>query len=160
MSTISINNNNNHNQIHQEFAILSSSHNELNQLEGSISNTNHATTVDQLTTVSLDNLSIFGSKPNAIVRPLQRDTPPASDGALTNGIAKRIKRLEDDKNFLDKLTQKRNFNKPTIARDDLHHNKPLFITTVPRGIFLPPAQPLPPIPNKKVSQTRTLLTSS
>lgn len=61
-------------------------------------------------TTSLDNLTIFGTKPNAIVRPLQRETP-AEDG-LNDGFAKTIKRIEDDQNFLEKLSQKRNqFNK-------------------------------------------------
>lgn len=59
---------------------------------------------------SLENLTIFGTKPNAIVRPLQRETP-APDG-LSDGIAKRIKQIEDDKVFLEKLTQKRQFNRP------------------------------------------------
>lgn len=70
------------------------------------------TTVTDTSETSFDTLTIFGTKPNAIVRPLQRETPAVEDG-LNDGFAKRIKQIEDDKSFLEKLAQKRHqFNKP------------------------------------------------
>lgn len=64
------------------------------------------------TSNSSENLTVFGKKPNAIVRPLQRETPAIEDGINNDGFAKRIKQIENDKTFLDKLAQKRHqFNK-------------------------------------------------
>lgn len=76
----------------------------------------------QPATENLDNLTVFGAKPNAIVRPLQRETPATEDG-LSDGFAKRIKQIEDDKSFLEKLVQKRHqFNK---ANRDLFPREPV-----------------------------------
>lgn len=95
------------------------------------------------TIINSDNLGLFG-KPNAIVRPVRRVDPSEGQPNLEN-IESQIlgsnKKVEFNKELEKKL---RKLQKQEI--EFIQPKRPLFITTVPKGIFLQPDcnQPIQP----------------
>lgn len=96
------------------------------------------------TIINSDSLGLFG-KPNAIVRPVRR-VDPSSEGQPNNeNIESQIvgsnKKVEFNKELEKKL---RKLQKQEI--EIIPRKRPLFITTVPKGIFLQPDcnQPIQP----------------
>ncbi|XP_063698063.1 uncharacterized protein LOC134829002 [Culicoides brevitarsis] len=132
---------------------------------------------DLLATFGTENLAVYGNKPNAIVRPLQhsREKTPTTPGdglVITDleaqvvpkspvdlqingtriGIGAADTDFAKEEFFSRQLDQKLrlfDFTKDSArsSRDELS-KKPLFITTVPRGVFLQPTKTLPPLPKK------------
>lgn len=95
------------------------------------------------TIINSDNLGSFG-KPNAIVRPVRRVDPSEGQPNLENiesQIVGSNKKVEFNKELEKKL---RKLQKHEIQI--IQPKRPLFITTVPKGIFLQPDcnQPIQP----------------
>lgn len=94
------------------------------------------------TIINSDNLGLFG-KPNAIVRPVRRVDPSEGQPNLEN-IESQVgsnKKVEFNKELEKKLKK---LQKQEI--EIIQPKRPLFITTVPKGIFLQPDcnQPIQP----------------
>lgn len=106
------------------------------------------------TVLNADNLGVFHTdKPNAIVRPLLRSEPSIpidqkdslnsakiGDQHGERGLHSFAKELEKK---LRRLKKGRDISpapdmKKSIQQDALLKQRPLFITTVPTGVFLPP----------------------
>lgn len=96
------------------------------------------------TIINSDNLGLFG-KPNAIVRPVRRVDPSSEGQPNIENIESQIvgsnKKVEFNKELEKKL---RKLQKQEI--EIIQPKRPLFITTVPKGIFLQPDcnQPIQP----------------
>lgn len=114
------------------------------------------------TVLNADNLGVFhANKPNAIVRPLQRSEPsiPVEQRESSNSakigdqneehelhsfakeLEKKLRRLKTGYGRDVSPSGGGDFQKKQLLQeksDDLLKQRPLFITTVPTGVFLPP----------------------
>ncbi|XP_055913444.1 radial spoke head protein 3 homolog isoform X2 [Eupeodes corollae] len=125
------------------------------------STTNVVIPIPSFTVLNNDTLAISG-KPNAIVRPTRRIAPLAgpnesadhlttpNNGEEVETFAKALNRKLKRLRNATGTHLKSSHSSTNGSFADSINKRPLFITTVPTGVFLPPAKETPVLPSKRV----------
>ncbi|XP_055845528.1 radial spoke head protein 3 homolog B isoform X1 [Episyrphus balteatus] len=117
--------------------------------------------IPSFTVLNNDTLAI-SSKPNAIVRPIRRIAPltgpndsadhftTPNNGEEVETFAKALNRKLKRLRNATGTHLKSSHSSTNGSFADSINKRPLFITTVPTGVFLPPAKETPILPSKRV----------